>query len=56
MIQRYRQDAGELIPDADGEWMKHVDYLADEGNWVPLEDYNVLMNQLVELLESLRKK
>ena len=45
-----------MVEDESGEWVAYVDYLADEGNWVPLEDYKTVNEQFRELLESLRGK
>jgi len=57
MIPRYRIDEnGTLVPDEAGDVVLYRDYLADEGNWVPFEDYKQLDEQFKELLASLRKK
>lgn len=55
---RYRLDAelGALVEDPEGEYVTYKDYLADEGNWVPFEDYKLVSEQLRELLNSLRPK
>lgn len=57
MIKRYRKEEnGEMVEDENGAWMEYRDYLADEGNWVPLENYDALNTQFRELLASLREK
>jgi len=57
MIPRYRIDEnGTLVPDEAGDVVLYRDYLADEDNWVPFEDYKQLDEQFKELLASLRKK
>lgn len=57
-MKRYRLDAetGTLVEDPEGDLVTYKDYLADEGNWVPFEDYKLVNEQLRELLISLRTK
>lgn len=55
MIDRYKIVDGVLVKDDDGDLVKYVDYLSDDVNWVPFDDYKFVSEQMRTLLDSLRK-
>lgn len=56
MIDRYKVVDGVVVRDDTGDLIKYVDYLSEEGNWVPFEDYKFVSEQMRELLSNLRKE